>query len=34
MWLAKVLLLSIETGENLGTNTGPDFQSVASVFSR
>ena len=34
MWLAEVLLLSIETGENLGTNTDPDFQPVASVFSR
>ena len=34
MWLAEVLLLSIETGENFGTNTDPDFQFVASVFSR
>ena len=34
MWLAEVLLLSIETGENLGTNTAPDFQSAASVISR
>ena len=34
MWLAEVLLLTIETGENLGMNTDPDFQFVASVFSR
>ena len=34
MWLAQVLSLSIKTGENLDTNTDPDFQSVASVISR
>ena len=32
MWLIEELLLTIETGENLGTNIAPDFQSVANVF--
>ena len=34
MSLNEVSLLTIETGENLGTNTDRDFQSVANVFSR
>ena len=32
MWLAEVLLLSIETGENLGTNTGPIFSLSLAFF--